>query len=130
MSTPAHFSEAFCRILQHPTGGVVGLVDELLALCGDHELQLDWQGDQCRLRSFGGEWQVLKAIPPRKSVFRTILARIAALCNERIPNSVSPYGGQCELSGDATGSAGFRITFVNTPAEQRLELMTIPGDRS
>jgi len=100
------------------------LVDDLLAVCLEHGLQLDWQADRCRVRSFGGGWEESIDVPLRKSVFRAILARVATLCNERIPNSVSPYGGQGELSVGANRPAVFRVTFANTPTEQKLELMT------
>ena len=62
-------------------------------------------------------------VPLRKSALRAILARVAALCNERTPNSVSPYGGQGELSVGANPAVVFRVRFANTLAEQRLELM-------
>lgn len=112
---------------EHPTRGVVGLVDDLLMACREHGLQLDWQADHCRVRSAGGDWEELLDVPLRKSVFRAILARIAALCNERRPNSVSPYGGQAELlMGAGTNpTAVLRITFANTSAEQKLELTTL-----
>jgi hypothetical protein len=124
VDTSSYVSGALRRVLVHPTGGVAGLVDELLTLCQEHDLQLHWQADGCRLRSRKGDWEELIDVPFRKSVFRAILARIAALCNERIPNSVSPYGGQGEFSAGANPRAVFRVTFSNTPAEQRLELTT------
>src|SRR5208282_5382429 len=61
----------------------------------------------------------------RKSVFRAILARVAVLCNERSPNSVSPYGGQGEVSVGADPAMTFRVEFANTPDEQRLELTRV-----
>ena len=36
-------------------------------------------------------------VPLQKSVVRAALARVAVLCNERIPGSVSPFGGQGRL---------------------------------
>jgi hypothetical protein len=122
MSTTSDISRAFHHLLTHPQGGVAGLVDELLAVCREHALELDWQADRCRMRSPGGEWEQLVDLPLRKSVFRAILARLAALCNERAPNSASPHGGQGELSAGADPAAVFRVTFTNTPAEQKLAL--------
>ena len=60
-----------------------------------------------------------------KSVFRAALARIATLCNERNPNSVSPYGGAGELTVDAGPPLVIRVQFVNTPDEQSLELAAV-----
>lgn len=127
VSTSSYISEALRRVLAHPTHGVAGLVDELLTLCQEHGLQLDWQTDRYRVRSREGDWEELIDVPLRKSVFRAILARIAALCNERTPNSVSPYGGQGEFSADANSPAVIRVRFANTPAEQTLELTTDDG---
>src|SRR5438105_707801 len=98
MSTPSQVSAVFRRILLQPDRGVTGLVDDLLTVCREHGLQLDWQADRCRVRSIGGDWEELVDVLLRKSVFRAILARVAVLCNERTPNSVSPYGGQGKLS--------------------------------
>jgi hypothetical protein len=124
MNTTSHPSKAVLNVLTQPTRGVVGLVDDLLKACWEHGLHLDWQADRCRVRSPGGKWEEWVDVPLRKSVFRAILARVAALCNERAPSSVSPYGGQGELSVGADPAAVCRITFVNTPAEQKLELLT------
>src|SRR5262245_21525223 len=101
MSTTSQFSEVLHRVLLEPTGGVTGLVDSLLTACRDHGLELDWQPDIYRVRSVGGEWEELTDVQLRPSVFRAILARVALLCNERTPNSVSPYGGRGELAASA-----------------------------
>lgn len=111
--------------LTHPTRGIAGVVDDLLAACRESGLQLDWQTDRCRVRSGGGDAEELVDVPLRRSVFRAILARVAALCNERSPNSVSPYGGQTELSLGANPARVVRVTFTNTPDEQRLELSQV-----
>jgi FMN phosphatase YigB (HAD superfamily) len=124
MSATAHHTRDLRSALEHPTRGVVGLVDDLLKVCLEHGLQLDWQADRYRVRSLGGDWEELIDVPLRKSVFRAILARIAALCNEQCQNSISPYGGQGELSAGANSSTVFRVTFVNTTAEQKLVLLT------
>lgn len=108
------------QVLAHPAGGIVGLVDDLLALCLERGLELDWQADHCRVRSCGGDWQSLD-VSLRKSVIRAILARVAVLCNERTPDSASPYAGQGELSVGAN-AAVLRVAFVNTPETQKLEL--------
>ena len=108
----------------NPERGIVGLVDDLLAVCQKHGLELAWEGDRCRVRSAGGEWEEMMDIPLRKSVLRAILARIAALCNEQLANSVSPNGGEGQISTGRDSPHVFRISFANTPSEQKLELAT------
>jgi hypothetical protein len=122
MSTTSPFAEEIGRILAQPTRGIVGLLDDLLVACREHDLQLDWQAGHCRVHPFGGNGEKLLDVPLGKSVFRAILARVAVLCNERNPNSVSPYGGQGELVVGANPPAVYRVRVVNTPAEQKLEL--------
>jgi len=129
MNTTAQLSGILRSVLTQPTGGIVGLVDDLLVVCLEHGLQLEWQADRCRFRPFGGDWEELTDVTLRKSVFRAILARLATLCNERTPNSVSPYEGKGELSAGENPGGVFRVTFVNTPAAQKLELIA-PAGRS
>jgi hypothetical protein len=123
MSAALEISEVLRRILLHPSGGVVGLVDDLLAVCREHGLQLEWQAGRWRLSSPGGDYQEWIDVPLRKSVLRAVLARLAVLCNERNPNSVSPYGGQGELVVGGNPPTVFRVSFANTLAEQKLELL-------
>ncbi len=108
--------------LLHPTNHLVGLVYDLLAACQEHGLRFDWRDGRCRVRSLRGGPDGMIDVPLRKSVFRAILARLAVLCNERRPNSVSPYGGQGEVVVGGYPAKVFRVEFVNTPDEQRLEL--------
>src|SRR5205807_2565169 len=98
-------------------------VDDLLKICGDYGLQIDWRADYIRIRSHGGGWEELMGVPFRNSVFRAILARVAVLCNERIPNSVSPYGVQGEVAINANPPLVVQVTFTNTLAEQTLRLL-------
>ena len=74
------------------------------------------------------EVEELIELPLRKSAFRAILARVAVLCNERCPNSVSPYGGQGELLVDTDPATALRVAFVNTPDEQSLELASLRNE--
>lgn len=127
MNTTAQLSGALRSAFERPSGGVVGLVDDLLRLCPEHGLQLDWQADRCRVRSRADDWEEILNKPLRKSVFRAMLARVAALCNKRSPNSVSPYGGKSELMVGADPPAIFKVTFANTTEEQKLELMRVPA---
>ncbi len=122
MNNVSPSSERLQKAFEPTRRGVVGLVDDLLGLCREHGLQLDWQANNCRVRPLGAELHGSTEIPLEKSVFRAILARLAALCNERTPNSVSPYGGEGELSVRTNPPTVFRVAFTNTPSEQRLEV--------
>jgi len=134
MNTTAQITEVLRTALEHPSRGVVGLVDDLLRLCPEQGLRLDGQADRCRISFLTGDSEEATDVPLRQSVFRAILARIAVLCNERTPDSVSPYGGQGELSAGANPPAVFRVSFANTPAVHKLELTTeavpVEGDRA
>src|SRR5689334_4002559 len=121
MRTTPSLAQVLQPILTSPTRGVVGIVDDLLGASLRHELELGWGPARCRVRSVGGTWEDLPLVPPpRPSVFRAILARIAALCNQRTPGSVSPYGGRGELAAADNPPRLLTVTFTNTPAEQRL----------
>jgi hypothetical protein len=125
MSAAARISGIFQGVLERPAGGVVGLVDDLMRLCQEHGLQLDWQAASCRVCSLTDGWEEVIDRPLRKSAFRALLARVAALCNERNPDSVSPYGGQGELAIGPDPAAVFRVSFANTPDEQWLQLVRV-----
>jgi anti-sigma B factor antagonist len=129
MNAPTPLTELLRRILVHPTGGIPGLVDDLLAACLKLGLQLDCHPDRWRVRSSGGDWEELQDVSLPRPVFQAILARLAALCNERTANSVSPEGGQGELSVGADPAGVVRVTFVNTPEGQgfRLAAATPPA---
>ena len=123
MNTTSQLPELLRAALEHPERGVVGLADDLLRLCPEQGLRLEWHADQCRIHFLTGGTEEGMDVPLRKSVFRAILARIAVLCNERAPKSVSPYGGQGKLSAGGNPSVVFRVLFANTPAEQTLEVL-------
>ena len=115
-------AEQLRHVLTTPTRGVLGLVDDLLVVARGHGLRIDWKADHCRVQ-FGEESsQHSIEVPLRKSVFRAALARIAVLCNQRMPNSVSPYNGQGELSIGSDPTTAMQVVFVNTPDVQSLEL--------
>jgi hypothetical protein len=127
MSATSNISEAVRGLFAEPARGVVGLVDDLLAACRGQGLQLEWQGDHCRVRSHGGGWDEVFDVPLRKSAFRAIIARVAALCNEQGSHPVSPYGGQSQLSVGTNPSSAFTVKFTNTASEQKLELLPAPN---
>lgn len=118
-------AEELRHVLTTPTRGVLGLVDELLAVARERSIHLDWKGDHCRVQFREGSTSDSIDVPLRKSVIRAALARIAVLCNQRKANSVSPYGGQGELLVGSNPATTIRVAFVNTPDEQSLELMPL-----
>lgn len=102
--------------------GVVGLTEQLLEACIGSDVAFERVGDRCvcRWTARGETQEATVPLPP--AAFRTILARIAVLCNERSPNSVSPYGGEGQLAIKDHPSAAVQVAFVNTSTIQRLEL--------
>ena len=108
---------------------MVGLVDDLLQLCSTQGLEVDWHANLCRVRSVAVEPEESIRLPIPHSVFRAALARLAALCNEQKPGSVSPYGGDGELTvvGDDHPTV-CRVAFTNTPSTQHVRLTPIRPD--
>ena len=119
------FPERIRRTLSPSGRGVIAVVDDLLGLCQEQGLQIEWHANGCRVRAVGLGPQEATVVPLPKSAFRAILARVAALCNERSPDLVSPYGGQGELKVDGSAGTVFRAAFTNTPEYQRLELTPV-----
>jgi hypothetical protein len=122
MSHQISLTERLSRALATPSAGVLGLVDELLAVSREHDLQFTWQAGRCHIRFLEGGAIARIEAPLQKSIVRAVLARVAVLCNERNPNSVTPYGGQGEVSVSTDPATAIRVRFVNTPEEQTLEL--------
>lgn len=122
MTAVTDLREKLERIFEPGDRGVIGLVDDLLDLCGEQGLHFEWRDQQCLIRTVGTASRDPVHIPLRKSVFRAMLARLAVLCNERIPDSVSPYGGEGTLLGPTNSSTMFHVSFANRPDEQRLEI--------
>lgn len=123
MNDRANYLAVIDEMLLHPTGGIVGLVNDLLLLCEKHHLEIDWQPKCYRIRSGNGPWEEISTRPYRPAIFRDMMARLAVLCNEQPPNDVSFYGGQGRFSTQS--NAVFHVNFVNTPAEQHLQLIPI-----
>jgi len=125
MSNPSSLPARLQSALLAPNRGVLGLVDELLAISRDHSLHVAWEGGRCRVQFVEGGLAGQIEVPLQKTVLRAALARVAVLCNERLPNSVSLYGGQGELLLDADPTKTIRVLFINTPDEQILELSSV-----
>lgn len=101
--------------------GIVGLTEQLLAACAGEAVEFERIGDRCVCRwSENGETHEAP-IPLPPAAFRPLLARIAVLCNEHRPNSVSPYGGESALLWAGDPPTVVRVKFVNTPDLQQLK---------
>lgn len=97
--------------------GALGLADELLETARSGALRCEWADGTVRVTPAGADpFDV--ALP--KSAFRAVLARVAALCNERRAGAVTPYRGGAEvLCGDPP--VPVFVTFVNDPDELHLD---------
>jgi hypothetical protein len=62
--------EQLRHALTSPTRGILGLVDELLAVAREHDLQLVWKADHCRIQFAKGNPSDSIEVPLRKSVVR------------------------------------------------------------
>ena len=128
MSESSPFAEGLRMAFRPTSRGVVGLVDDLLGLCEVHQLGLRFEEGSCLVRRLGADIGDSLTVPIPKSVVRAALARIAALCDEQHPGSVTPYRGAGELavppprSPSSTPPSTCHVSFVNTPAEQHLEM--------
>jgi len=128
MSNPHTFAERLQGVFTPTPRGVVGLVYDLLGLCREQGLQLDWNANRCRVQLLGTSPQESIEVPLQKSVFRAMLARVAALCNERIPDSVSPYGGEGKLAVGISPLTVVHVAFTNSAGEQSLEVKCLGDD--
>jgi hypothetical protein len=111
--------------------GVVGLVDDLLGLCRLYQLRISFRDGRCSVRRLGADARDSLDISVPKSVFRAALARIAAICNEQHPESVTPYGGEgnitvpppvSQCSQEVVPPSTCYVSFTNTPSDQHLEM--------
>lgn len=110
------FSERIQFVFQPDNRGVVGIVDELLAAYGSEGLKLTWEQGYCQVQTLADPQFASVSLP--KSVFRALLARIAALCNEHCLDSVSPYGGQGVFKASDETAMQYRAEFANTIEQQ------------
>ena len=126
MNEPSPFFQLIHQAFLPAPRGVAGLVDDLLGLCQEQELELDWEaGHVAFAPRVGVEPEESIEVQVPKSAFRAVLARFAVLCNERNPGSVSPYGGEGELTVDAGSGTVCQMAFINTLDEQRVRLTRI-----
>lgn len=109
------------RAFAPPVGGVPGLVEQLLRACAGADVTFERVGNRCVCRWTEGDSEQERPIPVPTQAFRSLLAQIAARCNEHLPGSVSPYGGTGQL---LVGEDEIAVSFVNTTEAQKLELKT------
>jgi len=122
------FADRVQMAFQPTPRGVVGLVDDLLGLCRLYQLRIKFQDGHCSIHRLGADAGESLDIPVPKSVFRATLARIAAICNEQHPESVTPYRGEGNIAVLPPDSQKFvppsncHVSFTNTPSDQQLEM--------
>lgn len=122
MSAVSEFHERVEKAFEPTPRGVVGLVDDLLSLACEQGLALNWRDGRCRIRTLDAQEGEVTEISLQKSLFRAILARVAALCNEQMPDAASPYGGEGALTVGHASPAVLQVAFVNRPGTQQLEI--------
>lgn len=131
MIHPSLFADRVQTAFQPTPRGVVGLVDDLLGLCRLYQLRVSFRAGQCSVRRLGADAHESLDIPVPKSVFRAALARVAAICNEQRPDSVTPYRGDGDIavlppvpqdSSKRLPPSACYVSFTNTPSEQQLEM--------
>jgi hypothetical protein len=105
--------------------GVFGLIDDILTYCRIYQRKMRWSQGLVGVQPVEGGTEEQATAVLRGSVLRTVIARLAALCNQGQTNSVSPYGGQGEFIDDRPPVTTFRISFRNTPDEQWLEITPV-----
>ena len=122
MKTTLPLAESLKSIITRPPGGIVELVDELLSLCGEHGIRLDWKGNRCGFKTPQSNVETVLEVLVPKSVFRAILARVAVLCNNHKADAVSSYGGKSEILLGSKPRSLYQVDFLNTADEQHLQL--------
>jgi hypothetical protein len=128
MIDSARFVDRVQMAFQPTPRGVVGLVDDLLGLCRRYQLRIRFRDGHCSVRTLGADDEESLKIPVPKSVFRAALARIAAICNEQHPQSVTSYRGAGDIvvpppdSQNSVPPSLCYVSFTNTTSAQDLEM--------
>lgn len=123
MITTTPLAELVQNLFRPSESGVVGLVDQLLRLSKVYNLRFNFENGVCRVKRLETNSTDSIEVTIPKSVFRAILARIAALCNANYPGSVTPYGGESEVAiPHEINPSTCYVVFANTKSEQWLEL--------
>ncbi len=104
-----------------PGGGLIGLFDHYLRLLGEEGAAVEFSEGRCWL-SPRQEGDAPEELPLSRTTFRPILARVAFLCNEYRPSSVTPYGGVGVFKLAGPPELLLRVSFTNTPDIQKLDI--------
>lgn len=120
MSAVSEYQGRIGKVFAPNPRGVVGIVDELLNMVCEQGCSLDWKRGRCCIKALHAPGTATAEICMQKSIFRALLARIAALANERSPNSVSPYGGEGEVAVLSGSEMLLHVAFENRSGRQQL----------
>jgi hypothetical protein len=105
--------------------GIIDSVDKLLRFAQDHPIAMDEHETTIRIRLLDIELREPFQFSFKRRVFRVILARIAAICNDLRPGSVSPYGGSGDLAVPGNPSRLLHADFSNTLGNTWLKLKSL-----
>lgn len=122
MSSVATFADRLQSVFVPTPDGVVGLVDRLLDLSREHGFGITYHDDTCHFQFLNKLSPSTVAIQVPKAVFRAVLARMAALCNQESRGTVSPYGGDGVIVQGTNPVESYRVVFANSPSDQTLQL--------
>lgn len=122
MIASSEIDDRMRRAFAPTSGGIVALTDQILSACIGSDVELTRVGNQIVSRWTSDAETVETPAPLPVAGFRTILARVAALCAESNPDTVTPYGGDVSLTLKGPPPTAVRVVFANTPSEQRLEI--------
>ena len=116
------------QILQPSPSGVVGMADALLELCFRECIEIRATNFGITSRQANGtETNVIVNPWPRSSVFRAILARIIARCNDYSVDSVPIYGGDGIWARSMDEVSQLRISVSNTTSDSRIHILPEPN---
>ncbi|HEX3314845.1 MAG TPA: hypothetical protein VHR72_08150 [Gemmataceae bacterium] len=115
------FAERVKALMVPGPRGILDNVDDLVMLSRDLCLRLEQREGRIWIQPTGSDPGDAIELP-WKRYFRIVLARLHVLCNERVPDSVGPYGGTGELTVPGDPPMATRVVFVNTTGEQCVEL--------
>jgi hypothetical protein len=116
MNDEARFVNSIEELFIRGPRPVVELVWDLLSAADAHGVRLGWDDGKCDISSVRttGEHRSV-ALP--LSVFRAVLARLAALCERDSHDDFSPYRWEGKLVWDADSTRHFWIDVTNNHAQ-------------
>jgi len=124
MTNVTTLNESLIELLTTPGPlGVIGLADDLISYCTDHQLDLSLTPTNCTI--FDSDHQQKEVLPntlPR-SAFRALLARFTVLCNHSA--GMTPYGGTGRIALPDS-LPWIDISVQNTNDQQSLDLRISP----